>query len=117
MANDDYFVLAYKLLGYLYKCLKEGIRPEWDYMRPHTRDFPVAERYFLYVLENLTKDGHITGRVPVQSAGGAVRFKETTGIRITPKGIAYLEENSMMRRASEFLGPAAEIFSGVAQLT
>lgn len=64
MSKDDYFVLVYKLLRYLYRCLKEG--------------------------------------TPVQ-------FKETTGLAITPKGIAYLEENSTMKRVQEFLGPTGEI--------
>lgn len=45
----------------------------------------------------------------MKAIGAPVQFKETTGLAITPKGIAYLEENSTMKRVQEFLGPAGEI--------
>ena len=27
MAKDDYFVVMYKILAYLYQCLKDGVKP------------------------------------------------------------------------------------------
>ncbi len=55
MAKDDYFVLVNKFLRYLYKCLKQGISPDWSLLAPNTKDFPVHEEYF--ISENHAK-GH-----------------------------------------------------------
>lgn len=109
MAKDDYFVMVNKLLRYLYKCLKQNITPDWDLVAPNTKDFPVHEEYFAYMLSHLLAAGHIEGIAEVRKVGSPVRFKETDGLKITPDGIAYLEENSTMKRVTEFLGPAGEI--------
>lgn len=109
MAKDDYFVLVYKLLRYLYKCLKNECEANWNIIAPNTKDFPVGEIYFTYLLTHLLADEYIEGIIKVNRIGSPSKFKETTGLKITPKGIAYLEENSMMKRVGEFLGPAGEI--------
>ena len=111
MSKDDYFVLAYKLLRYLYRCLKEGTPASWDIIAPNTENFPVSQQYFTYLISHLLADGYIEGIVEMKAKaiGALVQFKETTGLAITPKGIAYLEENSTMKRVQEFLGPTGEI--------
>lgn len=113
MAKDDYFVLVNKLLRYLYNCLKTGDAPRWDILSPGTKDFPIGEEYFLYMLLHLLADGYIEGVVEVRRVGRPVKIKETTGISITPKGIDYLEENSTMKKATEFLGQAGEIAAAI----
>lgn len=113
MAKDDYFVMVYKLLRYLYQCLKEECTADWDIVCPNTKDFPVGEDYFAYLLTHLLADGYIEGIAEVRAIGSHARFKETTGLAITPKGIAYLDENSTMKRVGEFLGPAGEIVNVV----
>lgn len=115
MAKDDYFVLVYKLLRYLYKCLKNEERPSWECIAPNTKDFPAGDQYFSYMLENLIKDEYIDGIVTVKRVGMPLQFRETSGIRITPKGIEYLQENSTMKKVADFLGSAGEIFSEVMQ--
>ena len=92
MSKDDYFVLAYKLLRYLYRCLKEGTPASWDIIAPNTENFPVSQQYFTYLISHLLADGYIEGIVEMKAIGAPVQFKETTGLAITPKGIAYLEE-------------------------
>ena len=111
MSKDDYFVMAYKLLRYLYGCLKGDQRPDWDKMTPNTKDFPIGEEYFSYLIEHLLEDEYIEGLHRVSAIGAKqVKFKEDrNGIRITPKGIAYLQENSTMRKIADMLGPAGEI--------
>lgn len=109
MAKDDYFVLVYKLLRYLYRCLKDGLPASWELISPHTKDFPIGQEYFSYLLSHLLEDGYIEGIAEVKKIGGPLQFKETTGLAITPKGIEYLEDNNLMKRAGEFLGAAGEI--------
>lgn len=113
MAKDDYFVLVYKLLRYLYRCLKENFPASWEVVAPYTKDFPIEKEYFTYLLSHLLADGYLEGIAEVKKIGSPVRFKETSGLAITPKGIAYLEENSTMKRVGEFLGSAGEIASVV----
>ena len=48
MAKDDYFVLVYKILKYLYKCLKSGTSIDFNYLAYETKDFPVHKEYFQY---------------------------------------------------------------------
>lgn len=31
MTKDDYFVLVYRILAYLYYCVKEGFKPDMTY--------------------------------------------------------------------------------------
>lgn len=113
MAKDDYFVLVNKLLRYLYKCLKQGLAPDWNLLAPNTKAFPVHEEYFTYMLSHLLADGYIEGIAEVRRIGSSAQFKETSGLKITPAGIEYLEENSTMKRVTEFLGPAGEITGAV----
>lgn len=113
MAKDDYFVLVYKLLGYLYKCLRKEERPSLEIISPNTKDFPISEEYFTYMLDHLLSDGYIEGLARVNRIGNAPKFKETTGIQITPKGIEYLQENSTMKKVAELLGNAGEIVTGI----
>ena len=61
------------------------------------------------MLSHLLADGYIEGIVEIQKVGSPVKFKETDGLRITPNGIAYLQENSIMKKAEKLLGPAGEI--------
>ena len=53
MAKDDYFVLVYKLLRYLYRCLKQGTPADWDLISPNSKDFPVNQEYLAYLLSYL----------------------------------------------------------------
>lgn len=39
MAKDDYFVLAYKILAYLYECIKGKKKLDFSYLQPMTKDF------------------------------------------------------------------------------
>ena len=69
MAKDDYFVLAYKILAYLYECLKGKRKLDFSYLQPMTKDFPVEESYFCYIIENIYRSGYIEGVIMVPILG------------------------------------------------
>lgn len=116
MAKDDYFVLAYKLLKYLYDCLKNSERADWEKLAPETKDFPIGEEYFSYIVEHLLDDGYIEGLTKCSSVGRKLKFKETgRGVCITPKGIEYIEENGTMKKAAALLGFSGEIARDVVE--
>lgn len=114
MANDDYFVLAYRLLSYLYGCLKSGEEPDWERLNYETKEFPVGEDYWNYLLEHLLLDGYVEGAALLPAVGGTQkRIKLSRVFQITPKGIEYLQENSAMRKAAEFLKTLKQTIPGI----
>ncbi|MGN0472219.1 MAG: YjcQ family protein [Lachnospiraceae bacterium] len=109
MSKDDYHVIAYKILSYLYGCIKGKKTFSIDYFQCGTKTFPVEEEYWNYIIETLCEEGYITGVVLVAIIGQAAKgVKITSDIRITPKGIEYLQDNSMMKKAADFVKSAMQ---------
>lgn len=100
MAKDDYFVLAYRILSYLYACFKAGERPDMDCISADVLHIPVG--YWFNIMRSLTEEGYIVRFVFPASIGSAVSVK-VIDLRITQKGIEFLQENSMMKKAAAFL--------------
>ena len=53
MAKDDYFVLAYRILSYLYACFKAGERPDMDCISADVLHIPVG--YWFNIMRSLTE--------------------------------------------------------------
>lgn len=114
MAKDDYHVIVYRILIYLYACLKQGQRPNLDYLKYDTDDFPIGKDYWHYILENLYNSGYIDGVILIPILGQMNKTaKITENISITPKGIEYIKENSTMQKAKQFLKELKEIIPGM----
>ena len=47
MARDDYFVIVYQLMKYLYECLKRGEKPEVDHLQASYYSIP--DNYWKYI--------------------------------------------------------------------
>lgn len=104
MAKDDYSRIVCLILTYLYARLrgKTEERPE-VYLQPMTKDFPVEEGYFNFILEEMQKKGWIAGLQFIKAWGGdIVRVNGLSRIQITGDGIQYLCDNSTMRKALEW---------------
>lgn len=108
MAKDDYFVLAAKILAYLYMRLRGKEKKDISYLSPKTKDFPIEEDYFEYVLLQLEKQGYIE-KLYVQKYWGGQIVKVTEDLQITPDGIEYLQENSMMKKVFSTVKDLAEL--------
>ena len=109
MSKDDYFVLVYRILTYLYYCLKEGIAPDMEYLTFNTKYFPICESYWEYIIEHMFADGYISGVAVAKGLNKGVGKIKIIDIKITPKGIEYLRDNSNMEKAKEFLKSIKEI--------
>ncbi len=104
MARDDYFVIAYRILAYLYACLKEGKPADISRLNEDSEELNISCRYWEYIFRHLYGDGYIEGVSLLTVAGQqtpAVKIERS--IMITPKGIEYLQENSTMAKAKKFL--------------
>lgn len=109
MPRDDYFVLAYKILAYLYTKLKAGEDVDPTLLAADGPLLKVPERYWTYILDNLQKQGFIQGVILVKAWGAEVIVESIDKIQITPEGIAFLQENSLMEKAKAFLKEAKEM--------
>jgi hypothetical protein len=99
MAKNDYFVIVYKMLKYLYDCLKSGISPNYEMFDADRLGIP--ESYRNCIMANLYEDRYITGAVFILSACGMPDkgLRTTKNTKITPKDIRYLEENAFFQKS------------------
>lgn len=115
MAKDDYHVIVYQILAYLYQCLKKGedvnvrqLGVDSDYFKANGQQ--INRSYWAYIIYNLQNAGFITG----------VIFADIDNLRtpypirlddcmITPRGIEYLTDNSFLKKAMDFLKDAKAI--------
>ncbi|MFA9376240.1 MAG: YjcQ family protein [Lachnotalea sp.] len=114
MAKDDYYVIAYRILAYLYSCLKKGERVDINYIQSETDEFPIGRGYWEYIMRHLFEDGYIEGVMLVPICGkDAPGVKLTNGVMITPLGIEFLQNNSAMSKAKDFLKTLKETIPGL----
>jgi len=108
MAKDDYFVIVYRLLKYLYDCLKRSKTPNMEVLDADF--FSIKEPYWEYIVRNLYTEGYISGIVLFPVLGRSEKaVKITPDIKITPKGIQYIEENSVFQKVKEAVKDIAGI--------
>ena len=115
MAKDDYKRIVCIILTYLYARLKGKTkeRPE-NYLQPMTKDFPVEEEYFIFVLNEMAQKGFIRGVKFIRAWGGdIINVIGIENISITGDGIEYLCENQSMRKVLEWLRDNAVALPGM----
>ena len=97
MSKDDYFVIVYRLLKYLYGCLKSGKPAKYEVLCADF--FGVEDSYWEYIIRNLYIDGYVDGMMLVSLIGKLDKgVKIFDNFMITPKGIEYLSENSIFQK-------------------
>lgn len=111
MAKDDYHVIAYRILAYLYACLKEGAQPNLaDF---GFEKYGIKESYWNFIILELAEKGYIKGIEPMRVIGCREASPKLVDIGITGDGVEYLIDNSMMSKARDVLLKAAEIVPGL----
>lgn len=102
MAKDDYHVIVYYLLSYLYYCLKHGIQPESKYLSLAEYPVKINEEYLAFIYTELLRKGLISGpicgTVSVLGKGAVPVIKSYENTQITSDGIEYLEHNGTMAK-------------------
>lgn len=112
MAKDDYDVIVCNILVYLYKRLKSKTDvTEEIFLQQGTKDLPISQEYLYYVLEHMLKDNLIEGCVLNRAWGGDIINVNISDIKITPNGIHYLRDNSVMNVIAKSIPGAASIAS------
>ena len=98
MRKNDYHVVAYSILSYLYDCLKQGEEVRDDFIRLewYPVKLPTSYRWFIY--NGLSEMGYID-TIGWDSSGGwkyGDFCPPGSCIEITGKGIEYLHTNDLM---------------------
>lgn len=102
MAN---FKLIYQILLLLDKYLDDE---EPDFSKLSAEHFKVSEKRFTHIMLMLYEAGYIEGIALIHLGGNDYDFKLTSP-HITLRGLEYLEENTMMKKACRLLKGVKEI--------
>ncbi|MBQ3089075.1 MAG: hypothetical protein IJD21_00785 [Oscillospiraceae bacterium] len=109
MAKDDYHVIVYKVLAYLYVQLKNGQDVDAGCLTHDGLLFRINQRYWAYIMANLLRQGLIEGISITRPWGGETVVTNLEACQITPAGIEYLCDNSFIEKAKSFLKEIKEI--------
>ena len=117
MAKDDYDVILYRLLIYLYACKKRKIIFEEITFQEAVRKNVENDQYFYDILEMAQGEGLIKNAIFTKAWGGdKVPLFAMHELEITANGIRYLKENSGMKKVSEMLKTAGDIIAKLASI-
>lgn len=110
MARDDYFVIVYQILSYLYCRLKAGESIDAKMINYDSPLFEINKKYWAYIMYHIASDDLIEGVSFVNIDGLTHPYPaDISNCSITPKGIAYLCDNSFISKAKQFLKDIKEI--------
>lgn len=102
MAHDDMHVVVYKILAYLYSCMKKGEKPCERHLVHDGDVLHIPYQYWATIIKDMLDRGYVEGFVVNKAWGGDIMV----GInepRITMEGVEFLQNNSMMAKALSFL--------------
>lgn len=105
MAHDDMHVVMYKILAYLYFCMKQGIRPEHQHYAYDGDVLHIPEQYWAHIIQELVNHGYVRGFTVFKMWNGDLVVDENDP-SITLEGVEFLQENSNMQKVLNFLKEA-----------
>ena len=115
MAKDDYNVIVFKILTYLYAVLKR--KTVFDINEFKTAVGSIDENYLNDLLEMMQNEGFIKGLIFVHAWGiEPLICNDLSQMRITFKGMQFLTENSKMKEVKEFLLKNVDTISSLIKL-
>ena len=103
MAKDDYHVIMYKILSYLYRQLKKGEPVDPAMLSHDSKTCEINISYWRYIMESLQAEGLIRGLEKGNDKDGDYIEKQLGQVMITPKGIELLNDNSTKSKVEDLL--------------
>ncbi len=108
MAQNDMEVIMYKILSYMYECMKAGKRPRMEDICHSCQMFQIPRPYWEQIMCELISRGLIRGFL-VKRTKDIMLIQMMDNPGITFEGRQFLVENSGMKRAADFLGNAFSV--------
>ena len=109
MSKDDYHVIVYKILAYLYVQLKNGKPIDGKMLKHDGFLFQINYEYWTYIIEHMQAQGFIEGILITKAWGNVDLVENLEKCRIMPQGIEYVCDNSLMRKVKQFMKDVKEI--------
>ena len=102
MAKDDYNVIKFKILVYLYGILKRRYTFTADEFNNLLERNNINDEYFIDILELMLEESLIKN-ITISTAMGGHKFinSDISNVKITARGINHLEENKLMNKIKE----------------
>ena len=107
MAKDDMEVVIYKILMYLYECMKRDVMPDLKKYGWHSELIDIPQQYWCKIIRVLVEKGLVKGFSVCPTKDG-ILIETKPPIEITYEGREFLRENSGMKKAKEVCGDAFE---------
>lgn len=115
MAKDDYDVIVFKILTYLYAVTKGKIVFTPTEYNHAIGSKNINEDYLLRIYKMMSDDGLIEELSFTKPWGGTlIPLFDESDITITSKGVHYLEENDKMKIAGYYLKEKADTIINLA---
>lgn len=117
MAKDNYDVVVYKVLLYLYACLKRKAVFDEATFRKTVGGDAVNDDYLDDVLHMMSQEGLIKGMAFTKAWGSTyMAISDPSDMKITVKGIQYLQDNDKMKKVENFLLESCDIVASLIQI-
>ncbi len=98
MAKNDYDYIVFRILLYLYACLKRQSSYDKRVLMQKIATDAVPEEYFLDVLRMMQQEGLVSGVTFVRAWGREYILADgLDSLSITAEGIHYLKDNGRMQ--------------------
>lgn len=114
MAKDDYDVIVYRVLVYMYACKKRNeLFDKAIFEKTVKRG--TNEEYFVDVLHMMHDEGLVTGLTFTKIWGGVyILASDIEDLEITASGIHYIKENSIMCEVGKLLKGNVDVIAALA---
>lgn len=114
--QDDFNILVFKILTYLYACLKG--KAFYDPAVVEKTVFQgVNEPYRAYILRHMANSGLIEGYRYMHAWENVyVSLTDLSECQITPDGITFLKENSTMKKVLSVLQESGDVIVSLFRL-
>lgn len=117
MARDDYDVIKYRILVYLYACLKRKISFDKTVFLYHVCSGSKSKEYFIDIFRMIQSEGYMEGLAFTHIWGNDyILANDIESAKITPAGIRYLKENDLMKQIGEMFRKENETIASLAHL-
>ena len=104
MAKDDYQVIVFRILKYLYQQLKKGLPAEAEMLGHESKTCKINEPYWRYIITSMQEEGLIKGLKLGEDREDGVPLEDQLGnVQITPKGIGMLSDSGMAEKVDNLL--------------
>lgn len=113
MAKNDMEVIIYKILEYIYACMKIDRNPDLSEYGWSSKIMDIPKGYWRRIIEMLVSDGFVKGFETRYTKDG-IQIKTEPPIGITMKGRDFLRDNSTMQKVRDTYGKTVEVvLSGI----